>query len=605
MLKKILLISLLLFTTIFGRPAYEIKSLDIVANIERDGSIDVEERVVYDIDKINGIFYNIDALGYGKFNKLQILYEKDGEFKEAVNSLSTAEGNFTISVDDGLYKIKLYSPSQNEKKEFIFRYGLTRGVTVYRDIAQLNRKMVGKEWQNSIENISVTVNLPESVKKDEIYAFGHGPLTGNIEILNGKSVRYTLKDYRPGEFLEVNLLFPKDILTSFNPLLMKNRSALKEILDMEGRLAREANEARKKATVKFYTGKVVFVVSIAWWIFLVIYIHKKNGKKYKVENEYGEYFRELPDDYSPAVAGTLLSKRLYPDSKELFATLLNLVRKGYLDLEEGEKRTTLILKESGNESLTEEEKFVLDWYIRKLGNGERVVLEEIENSVKNRNEAREFNNNYERWKTLVYSDMLSKGLKLDKKDKFSTSLGVITGMAYFMGGGFLITYFQDLSFLALALMGFVMLPYTFSRKRASLEKQKAIGRWTAFKKFLIDYSNLEEAKLASIQLWEHYFVYAVALGVAEKVAKGYKKIMSEKGESPTIQVGNRYRGNSLMNLYYYNNMFKNIERVTEITTQRAMESIAKSSRSSARGSGGGFSGGSSGGGGGRSGGGAF
>lgn len=63
MIKKILVLSLLLFTTIFGRTAYEIESLDIVANIERDGSLEVEERVIYDIGKINGILYNIDALG--------------------------------------------------------------------------------------------------------------------------------------------------------------------------------------------------------------------------------------------------------------------------------------------------------------------------------------------------------------------------------------------------------------------------------------------------------------------------------------------------------------------------------------------------------------
>lgn len=257
MVKKILVLSLLLFTTIFGRTVYEIERLDIVANIERDGSLEVEERVIYDIGKINGILYNIDALGYGKFTDLQIFYEDDGEFKQARNNTAPSEGNFTVSVDDGLYKIKLYAPSQNERKEFIFRYNLTRGVTVYRDIAQLNRKMVGKDWQNSIGNISVTVNLPENVKKDDIYAFGHGPLTGNIEILDGKSVRYTLNDYRPGEFLEVNLLFPKNILTSFNPLLMKNKSALKEILDMEGKLAKEANDARKRAIIGFYLGRVV------------------------------------------------------------------------------------------------------------------------------------------------------------------------------------------------------------------------------------------------------------------------------------------------------------------------------------------------------------
>lgn len=604
MVKKILVLSLLLFTTIFGRTVYEIERLDIVANIERDGSLEVEERVIYDIGKINGILYNIDALGYGKFTDLQIFYEDDGEFKQARNNTAPSEGNFTVSVDDGLYKIKLYAPSQNERKEFIFRYNLTRGVTVYRDIAQLNRKMVGKDWQNSIGNISVTVNLPENVKKDDIYAFGHGPLTGNIEILDGKSVRYTLNDYRPGEFLEVNLLFPKNILTSFNPLLMKNKSALKEILDMEGKLAKEANDARKRAIIGFYLGRVVLVLAVAWWLFLVVFIYLKNSKRYKVENEYGEYFRELPDDYSPSIAGTLVSRNLYPSGRELFAMLLDLVRKGHLKLEEGEKTTTLILQESGK-PLSEEEKFILNWYIRELGDGEKIILESVEASIKGRGGAKEFNRNYERWRTIVYSDMLEKNLKMDKRDKFSTSLGIFTGIAYFIGGGMLVVYFQSELFILMILLGFILLPYTFSRKRASLEKEKAISRWEAFKKFLVDYSNLEEAKLASIELWEHYFVYAVALGVAEKVAKGYSKIMSKKGEESTIIGGRGYRNNSLMNMYLYSHAFRSMERNTSFVAQRAMESIARSSRSSARGRGGGFSGGSSGGGGGRSGGGAF
>ena len=604
MVKKILVLSLLLFTTIFGRTVYEIERLDIVANIERDGSLEVEERVIYDIGKINGILYNIDALGYGKFTDLQIFYEDDGEFKQARNNTAPSEGNFTVSVDDGLYKIKLYAPSQNERKEFIFRYNLTRGVTVYRDIAQLNRKMVGKEWQNSIGNISVTVNLPENVKKDDIYAFGHGPLTGNIEILDGKSVRYTLNDYRPGEFLEVNLLFPKNILTSFNPLLMKNKSALKEILDMEGKLAKEANDARKRAIIGFYLGRVVLVLAVAWWLFLVVFIYLKNSKRYKVENEYGEYFRELPDDYSPSIAGTLVSRNLYPSGRELFAMLLDLVRKGHLKLEEGEKTTTLILQESGK-PLSEEEKFILNWYIRELGDGEKIILESVEASIKGRGGAKEFNKNYERWRTIVYSDMLEKNLKMDKRDKFSTSLGIFTGIAYFIGRGMLVVYFQSELFILMILLGFILLPYTFSRKRASLEKEKTISRWEAFKKFLVDYSNLEEAKLASIELWEHYFVYAVALGVAEKVAKGYSKIMSKKGEESTIIGGRGYRNNSLMNMYLYSHAFRSMERNTSFVAQRAMESVARSSRSSARGRGGGFSGGSSGGGGGRSGGGAF
>ena len=323
-----------------------------------------------------------------------------------------------------------------------------------------------------------------------------------------------------------------------------------------------------------------------------------------MENEYGEYFRELPDDYSPSIAGTLVSRNLYPSGRELFAMLLDLVRKGHLKLEEGEKTTTLILQESGK-PLSEEEKFILNWYIRELGDGEKIVLESVEASIKGRGGAKEFNRNYERWRTIVYSDMLEKNLKMDKRDKFSTSLGIFTGIAYFIGGGMLVVYFQSELFILMILLGFILLPYTFSRKRASLEKEKAISRWEAFKKFLVDYSNLEEAKLASIELWEHYFVYAVALGVAEKVAKGYSKIMSKKGEESTIIGGRGYRNNSLMNMYLYSHAFRSMERNTSFVAQRAMESVARSSRSSARGRGGGFSGGSSGGGGGRSGGGAF
>lgn len=48
-------------------------------------------------------------------------------------------------------------------------------------------------------------------------------------------------------------------------------------------------------------------------------------------------------------------------------------------------------------------------------------------------------------------------------------------------------------------------------------------KWQAFKNFLSDYSQLEEAKITSIHLWEQYFVYAIALGVSEKVVKAYKK----------------------------------------------------------------------------------
>ena len=503
---------------------------------------------------------------------------------------------------------------RDEKRYFGFRYILPRGVTVYEDIAQFNRKMVGRGWQNSIKDVSVKVILPKKVEKNEIHAFGHGPLTGNIEILSGNEIFFSLKNYRQGEFVETNILFPKEVVSKINPSYIKKSKGYEKIMAMEGRLAEESNKERDRAVKGLILSRVIFYGGILWWLFLVIFIYLKNGKKYKVTNPYGEYFRELPDDYTPAVAGTLVSRKMYPAPEHLFATVMDLVRKDYLEMEEinevnsrgkSIKKTILRKINGGTSQLKDYEKLVFKWYINELGDGEKVVLEEIEKYVsKNLTNAKKFNANFEKWKTLVYTDMLSKGLKQDKRSTLAVGLGVITGILLFIGGMVLIAVFQDPKFMLFNFLGMPLIIFAAAISRPSKEKEEAYSRWKAFKKFLVDYSNLEEAKLASIHLWEHYFVYAIALGVAEKVAAGYKKIAALRGEDDVnLRVGRNRT--SLMNTYLYSRAFRTMESSTAKAASRSMREVAKSTRSSSSGSGGGFSRGSSGGGGSRGGGGAF
>lgn len=165
-------------------------------------------------------------------------------------------------------------------------------------------------------------------------------------------------------------------------------------------------------------------------------------------------------------------------------------------------------------------------------------------------------------------------------------------------------FFGEPKFMIFTFGAIPFIIFSGSKRKLSLKAEEAYARWSAFKKFLVDYSNLEESKTASIHIWEHYFVYAVALRVAEKVAKAYKKISALRGEDENISVGRYYRP-SLMNSYMYSRAFRNIERYTAGAASRSIREVSKSNRSSAGGRGGGFSGGSSGGGGGRGGGGAF
>lgn len=50
-------------------------------------------------------------------------------------------------------------------------------------------------------------------------------------------------------------------------------------------------------------------------------------------------------------------------------------------------------------------------------------------------------------------------------------------------------------------------------KQGALEAE----RWLAFRRYLRDFSRLEEAPAISLALWDQFLVYGMTLGVAEQV----------------------------------------------------------------------------------------
>lgn len=600
--KKILVVIFISFISIsiYGEPSYNVDNLRIEAYINPDGSVDINELVQYNAYNINGILYNIDYKGYGDLKNLRVFYEKDSEFIPAINNNSQRKGTYSLKDSDDLRKIKLYYPMRDTKKWFLFQYTLFQGVTVYNDIAQFNRKMVGRGWQTGIKNVQVKIILPKSVKKEEIKAFGHGPLTGNVDIISGREIVYTLKGYYSGEFVETNVLFPKSLIPNIKPSLVKNEDGYEKIIKMENKLADKADRKRKFAQMRGTIGNIVFFLWGGWIIFVVAFNYVKNRKKYKVTNEYGEYFREAPDDFSPAVGGSIAYRYVSPN--QLLATVMDLVRRDIFEMiEDRVNNKTILRKNSYDEkALKNYEKFVVDWYIDEIGNGTEVSMEEIEENIRDRKNDIKFGRNYEKWESMVEKDLEKVGFEKEPVKKLPKALGMITGFLSMPLGPFLAAYFDNGKFIIFTFVAFAMLNFTIStRGKYTLEAEKLRAKWLAFKKFLVDYSNLEEAKLASIYIWEHYFVYAIALGVAEEVAKGYQKIFRDSGENIS-----RLNRTPLMGMYNRNSGFKSIERTVSRATTRGVSELAKS-RPSSRGSGGGFSGGSSGGGGSRGGGGAF
>ena len=582
---------------------YRIEKLDIEANLQKDGSMVVSEAVTYDIDEINGVYFDIDAKGFGELEDLQVFEDEPNtsSFKEVDTS------NYEVSVSDELYRIKLYSKNQNNIRTFKFVYKLPEAIKVYDDVVQFNRKMVGQEWQQGIKYITAKVIVPVSASynNSNILVFGHGPLTGEVD-REENTVVYKLDDYYPGDFLEAHILMEPEIFSEYNKSKIVHKDMKQELLDMEAKLADEANAERDKARRqpnKFRKlfenqGLMLGVLGSIWGV-LMFYIYGIYRRRNRVKNSVGKYLRELPDDSSPALVGSFMTDSI--SGNEILATIVDLIRRKILRLETSEEKSIITLV-GNTEKLSAQERVIVDIYINDFGDGKSLDLKSFGFFQKvPMSTARKF----EKWKTIIQSEMNRKdlvfeGFKGMGENLFYKSLcGIILGIKFF--GNILEKAMESKMFLIIIIMGVILFISLTKARYPRKELAEAKDKWQAFKNFLSDYSQLEEAKITSVHLWEQYFVYAVALGVSEKVVKAYKKAL----DMGVIDQGvNKFRTSPIFNTMF-NSSFSNLNGIVSRTNSRASFTIASSRRSSSFGGGGGFSSGSSGGGGSRGGGGAF
>ena len=601
MKKNILRIFLFFLISIVSFAAsFRIEKLDIEANLQKDGSMVVSEAVTYDIDEINGVYFDIDAKGFGELQYIQV-FEDDstGGFKEVDSS------NYEVSVSDELYRIKLYSKNHNNRRTFKFVYKLPEAITVYDDVAQFNRKMVGQEWQQGINYITAKVIIPVSASYDNsnILVFGHGPLTGEVD-KEGNTVIYKLNNYYPGDFLEAHILMEPEIFSEYNKSKIVHKDMKQKLLDMEAKLADEANAERDKAIRQqeminkvFEKPGLIFGVLSSIWGALMYYIHVIFKRKNKVKNSVGKYLRELPDNSSPALVGGFMTNSI--NDNEILATIVDLVRRKVLTLENSDKNSIIILTGS-TENLSAQEKAIVDIYINDFGDGKSLDLksfgffQKVPMSV-----ARKF----EKWRAMVQSEMNRKNLTYQGLGCLGVIFFAFFPMIFTFAGLVIGMITGNKMFLLIVVMGIILFVSGAKARYPRKELAEAKDKWQAFKNFLSDYSQLEEAKITSVHLWEQYFVYAVALGVSDKVVKAYKKAL-DMGVINDVQGVNSLAYSPIFNPMF-SRSFSNLNGMVSRTNSGASSAIASSRRSSSSGGGGGFSSRSSGGGGSRGGGGGF
>lgn len=567
--------------------------------VNKDGSMDVVETWNIDISHVNTLYKTFEK-DKEKFTSIENVQVKDitadKEFsqineemyhvtKDCYYALTNSKGDFEIAWGvgfDNSYATRTYEIS----------YTVKDAIGKYNDYAELYWQFIGKDFEVDADKITGKITLPDKAgAEDDIKVWGHTEnLNGEIYVTDTDEVKFQLENFDAGRYVEIRVLFPTEIVTSSGRTYNEDRydDAVRE----ERKWANQANLRRKWKEIQddvVATFVIFIVISLC-----IIFIEKatKYGKKSSELNKFMpeqnlDYFRELPEkDVTPGEAVYIL-KEPYNTFNSNFgkifsATLLNLKLKDYLDLrvEKNDKKKDKIyikrLKQADNNLKTDEKRILeyiykvkkekseieikeLEEYIQKHSSGVEVLIKGCEKDIE---------------KQLIASEMLDK----KQKEEFLNYSG-LAGVYYVFA---IITLFWAIPLSIVLLVNGLICSRI--KKKFNVLTQKGVNskeKWKGLKKYMEDFSLLNEKEVPAIEVWEKYLVYATAFGIADKVLKQLKTIY------PNIDELDAVNTSTYMYFMYHSNF--------QTSFSNSISSSISSSYSSATGGGGGFSGGGGGG----------
>ena len=564
------------------------EKMDIVADVNRDGSMTVTETITWEIEEsINGVYRDVLCFNPGnKLNSANEIYVHkvlvDGkEYYHSEELLENGDsGMYNLNRIENGVQIKIFHPSDEYRVKTILEYTLTDVVVEYADVAELYWNFIGKGWAGGVEDAKITINLPDI--SNELKIFGHGPLDGYSEILEDQTLVFHIPYLRSGEAVDARVLFDTDIVHAAK---FQDKAMYETIMADELELAKEADARRARAEMFAYVCWIISGVTVVVIISTYIWAISK-AKKSNVEYR---YYRELPEDYGVPVMNYLLYKYHKPN-ENMLATLMDLVRKKYVKIypvtQEGKTKPVDYELKLINEDLSKLNK-VEQHYIKELifVGCNSIRLKELKKKNTASTTAREMAGKaFDKWQELIEKEY--KACKLERKDtkKVITKAIVILSLCFVpLFIIFLVASIME-NFYAAVPVGLVLFPYIFvfiwmvmKLPTKLSDNEKALehkAKWKGFKRFLKHFSKMEEKDYGSIILWEHYLVYAIGLGIADKVLKQLKDIYPE-----ITELEDTYSGIYHSSTYHsFSSSFNSV-------------STGAFTYSSSTGSGGGFSGG--------------
>jgi len=517
----IILSSLSIFVMSAER-SFKITDYNAQVKILDNGDISVKEYFSYTFDgSFNGIIRSIGTKGSDGLN-----YFKAFEYYPMEKELE-----ITQSKEGDMLTYRIYDKSMNENKVFLLEYQLRNVATLYNDTAEFYWKFFDKTNTSPIGHIQIELEFSDKVLPENLKAFGHGPSNGIVSIGENGKVIYEVDRLSAGEMVEARVLFPNELVQESTRIVKEDKFT--KIMEEEASYAKKTKRENSINMFGFLLAPLIFIFNI----FFIIRVYYKYDKELKPDVNF-DYYRELPSNISPAALSKLMSIQGV-STRDILATLMDLVRKKYLKVEEvsvGRRKSYQFTRlEMETDKLKKHEEHLIHWLFYSIGDGKSVTLKEIKDYAKASLSQSSFRLNYKKWIKKVGDEFKKYHYFGQSKESIKVTLKVIlvelviillVALSGILLGGQWFAFFPAM--FVVFFTGPILVIYgSILRKKTRLGINE-YEKWRAFKRFLLHFSNMKDYEIPSIAVWEHYLVYAISLGVANKVISRLRVVLSDQ-----------------------------------------------------------------------------
>jgi len=272
----------------------------------------------------------------------------------------------------------------------------------------------------------------------------------------------------------------------------------------------------------------IIILGIILWAVIFYKYFSRRWKLYKETMEdigQEDYISEFPSEHRPAIIAYLLQGQ-NTDGSDVTATLLDLVNRRYLimneeyileDLLRGDKEIILSKNENIDFSqLLEYEKFLINWFINELGDGECIKTSCLKEKLKNDKKSGE---KFLEWQRLLSTEYKNNLFETKNNKK---QAGTIILLFLEVAALFIFNIFLPLAVILFFLIQYATIKLVFDISGVKLLTQEGkilTRKWRGFIRYITESTLIKEREMEAVVIYEKYLIYAVALGCADKVIK--------------------------------------------------------------------------------------